>query len=137
MRVYFNPLCVGGGQGRRPLTQIKRLLLLCMVSLYGSPKGGVGRRRQLARLSLSLFLSVFFCPIHRSASLLVGLSTFLLCWTPYSSLLPGFMARLRRRSNHSLSSVLFALGLSLIPPVSPAVERLARSHASLSLLLEC
>lgn len=24
MRVYFNPLCVGSGQGRRPLTQIKR-----------------------------------------------------------------------------------------------------------------
>lgn len=132
MRVYFNPLCVGGGQGRRPLTQIKRLLLLFVWYLRMVLETGVGGCQKEATTCtlVALSFSLSDPPVNggfpRSCS--AG-------WTPYSSLLPGFMARLRRRSNHSLSSILFAR--SFINSVSPAVERFARSHASLPLLLEC
>lgn len=71
MRVYFNPLCVGSGQGRRPLTQIKRFRSSVRYSRLSS-SGGVeegGDDSSLFSLfphflsrSPPLFFTAFFPP---------------------------------------------------------------------------
>lgn len=73
MRVYFNPLCVGSGQGRRPLTQIKRLWLSVWYLRFSR-----GCRKEATTCTRSVSLSLALIPFP--SVLVPHPLVFLLCW---------------------------------------------------------